>query len=158
MPSSFWNGTLILVSKIHSLKPHLWCCRTPSAFPPLSHRSYPMGQRGPTSHPQTPAAGAHPHPSPGASLLRYHLLVSLLAFCPGFVLSNDENKQQWGGIHTNMRMAGKHHILVSTDLSITFSEMLDKLHQVCWVSDDFKVEFFNWKTLMWGENSELVQH
>lgn len=95
LPSSFWNGTLI-----HSLKPHLWCCRTPSAFPPLSHRSYPMGQRGQTSRPRTPAAGVHPHPSPGASLLRYRLLVSLLVFCPGFVLSNNKNSSEVEYIHT----------------------------------------------------------
>lgn len=31
----------------------------------------------------------------------------------------------------------------ATHLPVTLSEMLDKFHQVCRVSDDFKVEFLN---------------
>lgn len=30
----------------------------------------------------------------------------------------------------------------NTDLPVTLLKVLDKFHQVCWVSDDFKVEFF----------------
>lgn len=82
----------IFVLKIHSLKPHLWCCQTPSAFPPLSLRSYRRAQRGQTCHPQTPAAEVRLHLSRGASPLRCRLLVSLLELCLGFVLSNNQKK------------------------------------------------------------------
>lgn len=34
-------------------------------------------------------------------------------------------------------------ILESNYLPVTLLEVLDKFHQVCWVCDDFKVEFFN---------------
>lgn len=33
-------------------------------------------------------------------------------------------------------------IMISTDLPVTLFEVLDEFHQVCWISDDFKVEFF----------------
>lgn len=33
-------------------------------------------------------------------------------------------------------------LVVWTYLPVALFEMLDKLHQICWVGDDFKVEFF----------------
>lgn len=32
--------------------------------------------------------------------------------------------------------------VASTHFSVALLEVLDEFHQVCWVSDDFKVEFF----------------
>lgn len=162
LPNNILIYTIIFVLKIHSLKPHLWCCQTPSAFLPLSLQSYRRAQRGQTCHRQTPAAEVGLHLSRGASPLRCRLLVSLLELCLGFVLSNNQKHTalNWN-THTHMqkkyskRWTKKYHSNL-TDLPVTLFEMLDKFHQVCWVSDDFKVEFFNWKTFIWREKSLQV--
>lgn len=88
---------------VSSLKPRLWCCQTPSAFLPLSLPSSQKAQRGPPSHPQTPAVALHLHRSlpHQASLLHCCLSVCLLDFWPGFVLSKKDKVEvmQWNGIH-----------------------------------------------------------
>lgn len=89
----FTSIFMLKLNIVSSPGPHLWCCQTPSAFPPLSLQSYPRAPKGRTSHPQTPVAGLHLPLSLllWASPLPCHLLVSLLGFWLGFVLS--KNKQ-----------------------------------------------------------------
>lgn len=71
-------------------------------------------------------------------------MLSLLYFWLDLVLSKNKNKTK--GLENlctaKRKKAKKSLTTANTDLPVTLLKVLDKFHQVCWVSDDFKVEFF----------------
>lgn len=129
-------------------KPHLWCCQTPSAFPALFLVSSQLAQTGQRFPPQSPAADLRLHLCHLPRLSPWRLLPSLADFCPGFVLSVGNNVQDNTLVNGNIcKCVWRINIwiLLNTGLSVTLFEVLDELHQVCWVSDDFEVEFLSWR-------------